>query len=46
MPDYELNDRPDLDAAEEVIERLEWDGREAGRDAAHALRSLHAGARR
>src|SRR4051795_3884168 len=28
MPDYEPNDRPDLDAAEEVIERLEWaDGR-------------------
>src|SRR5262245_20934764 len=29
VPDYEPNDRPDLDAAEEVIERLEWaDGKQ------------------
>jgi simple sugar transport system substrate-binding protein len=28
VPDHERNDQPDLDAAEEVIERLEWaDGR-------------------
>ena len=28
MPDHDRNDQPDLDAAEEVIERLEWaDGR-------------------
>jgi simple sugar transport system substrate-binding protein len=29
VPDHQPNDRPNLDAAEEVIERLEWaDGRQ------------------